>query len=170
MKVRAQGTPKLQLMGSCRVDGMLTLRFVICAAVVSACVAANMNGQYVVATGYKLLEHGEWNDDYAAEGHEYFDVWAPEIATHYGEVFWTDQGNQPIPQHIVERFKGKVMAITGYEQGQVMVVPTGKPGLNPGQDVLAHRSSGYHSTAVLGQGQARTAGHHRRCSLRRRPR
>ena len=27
------------------------------------------------------------------------------------------------------------MAITGYEQDQVMVVPTGKPGLNPNQDV-----------------------------------
>ena len=27
------------------------------------------------------------------------------------------------------------MAITGYEQDQVMVVPTGKPGLNPDQDV-----------------------------------
>ena len=27
-----------------------------------------------------------WNDDYASKGYEYFDVWAPEIATHYGEV------------------------------------------------------------------------------------
>ena len=25
-----------------------------------------------------------FNDDYASKGHEYFDVWAPEIATHYG--------------------------------------------------------------------------------------
>ena len=32
-----------------------------------------------------------WNDDYASKGYEYFDVWAPEIASHYGEVFWTDQ-------------------------------------------------------------------------------
>jgi len=91
------------------------------------------------------------------------DVWAPEIATHYGEVFWTSQGNQPIPPEIVERFKGKVMAITGYEQvwlrvlsayrrspqsiqlcmrddwvhwqDQVMVTPTGQPGVNPEQDV-----------------------------------
>jgi len=76
-----------------------------------------------------------WNDDYASKGHEYFDVWAPEIATHYGEVFWTSQGNQPLPKAIVDRFKGKVMAITGYEQDQVMVVPTGHPGANPEQDV-----------------------------------
>ena len=53
------------------------------------------------------------------------------MATHYGEVFWTSQvrhhkpltiaeselqGDHPIPQHIIDRFKGKVMAITGYEQ------------------------------------------------------
>ena len=72
---------------------------------------------------------------YIQQGHEYFDVYAPEIATHYGEVFWTSQGNQPLPKEIVERFKDKVIAITGYEQDQVMVVPTGTPGLNPKQDV-----------------------------------
>ncbi len=27
----------------------------------------------------------------------YFDVWAPEIASHYGDVFWHDQQNQPLP-------------------------------------------------------------------------
>ena len=39
------------------------------------------------------------------------DVWAPEIATHYGEVFWTDQGSTPLPPDIVKRFDGKVIAI-----------------------------------------------------------
>ena len=43
-----------------------------------------------------------------AAGYEYFDVWAPEIATHYGQVFWTDQGVTPIPADIVKRFDGKV--------------------------------------------------------------
>ena len=75
------------------------------------------------------------NPIFVQSGYEYFDVWAPEIATHYGEVFWTDQGEQLLPAAIVERFKGKVLAITGYEQDQVMVVPTGKPGVNPDQDV-----------------------------------
>merc|ERR1719330_1914271 len=88
--------------------------------------AANMNGDYLVASGDKFGVL--FNADYASKGHEYFDVWAPEIATHYGEVFWADQGNQPLPDHIVERFAGKVMAITGYEQDQVMVIPTGHPG------------------------------------------
>jgi len=76
-----------------------------------------------------------FEDDYAARGYEYFDTWAPEIATHYGEVFWTDQGNVPFPPEIVKRFDGKVIAIQGYEQDQVMVTPQGKPGLNPDQDV-----------------------------------
>merc|ERR1719408_446991 len=92
-----------------------------------------MNGKYVVASGGN--QDVAWNDDYASKGHEYFDVWAPEIATHYGEVFWTDQGNNALPESIVKRFAGKVMAITGYEQDQVMVVPTGKPGENPDKDV-----------------------------------
>ena len=33
----------------------------------------------------------DWKSDYAAKGYEYFDVWAPEIATSYSEAFWTDQ-------------------------------------------------------------------------------
>ena len=55
-------------------------------------------------------------DDYSSKGHEFFDVWAPEIASTYGQNFWTDQHDNPLPEHIVERFAGKVMAITGYEQ------------------------------------------------------
>ena len=51
-----------------------------------------------------------------------------EIATHYGEVFWTDQSVLPLPDDIVKRFAGKVIAITGYEQDQVMVQPTGQAG------------------------------------------
>lgn len=107
---------------------------VVCVALLAvAGNAENMNGRYMVASGDRF--DVPFNDDYASKGHEYFDVWAPEMATHYGEVFWTNQGNQPLPQEIVERFKGKVMAITGYEQDQVMVTPTGKPGLNPEKDV-----------------------------------
>ena len=55
------------------------------------------------------LEGGCARAQYAAKGYEYFDVWAPEIATHYGEVFWTDQGVTPLPDEIIKRFDGKVM-------------------------------------------------------------
>ena len=96
--------------------------------------SGNMNGRYLVSTGGKGPIHS-FNDDYASKGYEYFDVWAPEIATHYGEVFWTDQHNQPLPPDIVKKFDGKVLAIVGYEQDQVMVNPVGKPGVNPSKDV-----------------------------------
>lgn len=95
--------------------------------------SANMNGDYIVASVDKVGVPFE--DDYAARGHDYFDVWAPEIATTYGQAFWTDQHNQPLPKEIVERFKGKVIAITGYEHDQVMVDPVGQPGVNPDRDV-----------------------------------
>ena len=39
-------------------------------------------------------------------------------ARHFRRGFWTDQGNQPLPTEIVKRFKGKVIAITGYEMDQ----------------------------------------------------
>jgi len=98
-----------------------------------AAAVANMNGRYSVASVDQVGV--PFNDDYASKGHEYFDVWAPEIATTYGANFWTDQHDQPLPQHIVERFRGKVMAITGYEQDQVLVDPVGQPGVNPDRDV-----------------------------------
>mmetsp|Transcript_39782 Transcript_39782/g.92029 ORF Transcript_39782/g.92029 Transcript_39782/m.92029 type:complete len:894 (-) Transcript_39782:67-2748(-) len=95
--------------------------------------SGNMNGKYSVASGAR--QDVDFNDDYLSKGHEFFDVWAPEIATHYGEVFWTDQGNLPLPEDIVNRFKGKAMAITGYEMDQVMVDPVGQPGQHPERDV-----------------------------------
>ena len=76
-----------------------------------------------------------FNDNYASKGHEYFDVYSPELATHYGEVFWTDMMNHPLPQNIIDRFDGKVIALTGYEMDQVMVEPQGQPGVNPNLDV-----------------------------------
>jgi hypothetical protein len=66
-----------------------------------------MNGKYIVASGGN--QHVNFNDDYQSKGHEYFDVYSPEIATHYGEVFWTDQGNNSLPKEIVERFKGNII-------------------------------------------------------------
>ena len=94
--------------------------------------APNLNGKYQVATTGDL--DVPFNTDYESRGHEFFDVWAPEIATQYGQVFWKNQGSNPLPPHIVDRFKGKVIAFTGYEQDQVIVSPLGKPGENPELD------------------------------------
>ena len=104
--------------------------------VAMATASGNMNGRYYVKAGGSNPEFASsWNDDYASKGYEYFDVWAPEMATHYGQVFWTDQGATTLPPDIIKRFANKTMAIVGYEQDQVMVTPTGKPGVNPSEDV-----------------------------------
>lgn len=66
-----------------------------------------MNGRYTVFSGGK--EAVGFNDDYASKGHEYFDVYSPELATHYAEVFWTDMGNNLIPESIIKRFDGTFM-------------------------------------------------------------
>ena len=44
-------------------------------------------------------------------------------------------GTHPVPPEIVRRFANKTMAIVGYEMDQVMVQPTGKPGVHPEKDV-----------------------------------
>eukprot|EP00440_Ansanella_granifera_P035912 gb/GFBE01038957.1/.p1 GENE.gb/GFBE01038957.1/~~gb/GFBE01038957.1/.p1 ORF type:complete len:785 (+),score=142.22 gb/GFBE01038957.1/:1-2355(+) len=85
--------------------------------------AENMNGLYTVASGTR--QNVSFNTDYASKGHEYFDVYSDEIATHYGEVFWTSLPPVSLPEDIISRFRGKVMAVTGYEADQVMESPEG---------------------------------------------
>ena len=41
------------------------------------------------------------------------------INTKYSEVFWTMMDPVPLPQHVVDSFKGKIMAVVGYETDQV---------------------------------------------------
>jgi len=95
--------------------------------------AANMNGNYFIASGDR--QDVPFNIDFESKGMEYFDLYGPEIATLYGQVFWADQLNQPLPPDIVKRFAGKTIAVTGYEHDQVMVQPVGQPGVNPDKDV-----------------------------------
>ena len=93
----------------------------------AAAPSGNMNGEYIVSSGAgKSAPH--FNSDYASKGHEYFDVWSPELATRYAEVWWHDMGKQALPKEIVARFANKTIAITGYEMDMVMVQPTGQPG------------------------------------------
>ena len=49
---------------------------------------------------------------------EHFDVYG-EVQTMYSQVYWTRNNPINLPPEIVERFKGKIMAITGYEVDQV---------------------------------------------------
>ena len=45
---------------------------------------------------------------------EYFDVYG-KVETRYSQVYWTRNDPVALPADIIKRFKGKVMAITGYE-------------------------------------------------------
>ncbi|CAE7611237.1 unnamed protein product [Symbiodinium pilosum] len=49
---------------------------------------------------------------------EYFDVYG-EVRTKYSQVYWTRNAPINLPKELVDRFNGKVMAITGYEVDQV---------------------------------------------------
>ena len=49
---------------------------------------------------------------------DHFDVYG-EVHTMYSQVYWTRNNPINLPPEIVERFKDKVMAITGYEVDQV---------------------------------------------------
>ena len=49
---------------------------------------------------------------------EHFDVYG-EVQTRYSQVYWTRNNPINLPSELVQRFKGKVMAITGYEVDQV---------------------------------------------------
>ena len=46
--------------------------------------SGNMNGKYSVASGDR--QDVKFNDGCSSRGHDFFDVWAPEIATRYGGV------------------------------------------------------------------------------------
>mmetsp|Transcript_41397 Transcript_41397/g.81162 ORF Transcript_41397/g.81162 Transcript_41397/m.81162 type:complete len:771 (+) Transcript_41397:30-2342(+) len=63
---------------------------------------------------------------------EHFDVYG-EVQTQYSQVYWTRNAPIPLPPALVERFKGKVMAITGYEVDQVTHSGP-KPGYTQGAD------------------------------------
>ena len=90
---------------------MLRLHLAVLASLGVTALAENMNGKYAIASGSR--QNVAFNDDYASKGHEYFDVYTKEIATHYSETYWINMGTTAFPPEIVERFKGKVMAITG---------------------------------------------------------
>ena len=69
---------------------------------------------------------------------EYFDVYSPVINSKYSEVkenisfvklsktcskvFWTMMDPVPLDKDIVEKFKGKTMAVVGYETDQVNII------------------------------------------------
>ena len=58
-------------------------------------------------------------------GVENFTIYAGPITSTYGEVFWTSLPQVRLPDDIVARFKGKGMAVVGFEVDQVRRTPEG---------------------------------------------
>jgi hypothetical protein len=73
--------------------------------------SANMNNGGIE---YQIMNNqgGKYSTEFTSESPEYFDVYG-EIQTRYSQVYWIKNDPIPLPDDIVTRFKGKVMAITG---------------------------------------------------------
>ena len=82
--------------------------------------ATNLNGEYKLSETAKS-DTSKFPTNYKdyPGGAEYFDVYSPLIVQHYSQVYWKGFDPVPLPPNIVQRFKGKGMAIIGYELDQV---------------------------------------------------
>ena len=82
-------------------------------------------------------------------GVESFDAYHGPITSMYSQVWWTTS-TDALPEEIIQRFKGKVMAIVGIEMDQV------RKGAGPnGEDISVPINVAYnhhHNTAVMGKG------------------
>lgn len=90
---------------------------------------ANMNGQYIISNPNTQSSntYSTQLKDYGGGGAvESFTIYSPPVRSQYSQVFWTMMDAVPLPDDIVKRFDGKVMAITGYEADQV-IVKAGEP-------------------------------------------
>lgn len=85
----------------------------------------NMNGEYLLAQTPR--GHGNWSTNFKdyPGGVESFTIYAGPINSTYSEVFWTSLPEVNLPAEIVKRFKGKAMAIVGFESDQVRRTPDG---------------------------------------------
>jgi hypothetical protein len=100
---------------------------VVCSSDVRAAKNMNQGGvPYEISNGPGSTEHwkgtpGKYSTNFMenVDGKvEYFDVYG-EVKTVYSQVYWTRNAPIDLPPELVARFKGKVMAITGYEVDQV---------------------------------------------------
>ena len=89
---------------------------------------------------------------------ESFDVYMGPITHHYSEVFWTQLPESKLPADLIARFKGKGMAIMGYEVDQVRK----KGSKNPDGSILQGDTgvpinmayNHHHDATVLGHGSS----------------
>jgi len=84
-----------------------------------------MNGPYLVSNANTDSAH-KWDSNYGKfENVEYFDAYSPVINSRYSEVYWTMMDPVPLDKEIIDKFKGKTLAIVGYETDQVIRTASG---------------------------------------------
>eukprot|EP00931_Biecheleriopsis_adriatica_P115974 TRINITY_DN91702_c0_g1_i1.p1 TRINITY_DN91702_c0_g1~~TRINITY_DN91702_c0_g1_i1.p1 ORF type:complete len:642 (-),score=85.73 TRINITY_DN91702_c0_g1_i1:25-1950(-) len=86
----------------------------------------NMNGEYPLSTtprGKPNLMPKQFRD--YPGGVESFEVLSPAMTTLYSQVWWSPLAPVDLPKDIVEKYKGKGMAIVGWEIDQVRRTPAG---------------------------------------------
>eukprot|EP00658_Telonema_sp_P-2_P025920 TRINITY_DN20452_c0_g2_i4.p1 TRINITY_DN20452_c0_g2~~TRINITY_DN20452_c0_g2_i4.p1 ORF type:complete len:376 (-),score=48.90 TRINITY_DN20452_c0_g2_i4:43-1170(-) len=79
---------------------------------------------------------------------EFFEMLGPSTRSQYSEVWWSSQLT-PLPDQIVQRFSGKVMAITGYEVDIVRVLPNGSHTSIPCYEQYNHHYTAYLQGAAV---------------------
>lgn len=95
-------------------------------AATSAANAPNMNGAYVLSPTPKgSTDKFPRSFSEYPRGAEYVDIYSPPITSLYSQVFWKRTDDVPLPNDLVERFRGKGMAVVGFEVDQVRKTPTG---------------------------------------------
>ena len=119
------------------------------AAAITPTTEPNMNGEYLLAPTPKA-PNPKWSTNFKdyPGGVESFTVYAGPITSTYAEVFWTSLPEVNLPDDIVKRFKGKGMAVVGFEADQV------RKGAGPnGEDVsvrkCAHQLPRAYDTAYM---------------------
>merc|ERR1712110_9411 len=106
-----------------------------------------MNGEYLLSNA-NTDSGTKWDSAYAKfENVEYFDAYSPVINTKYSEVFWTMMDPVPLDQDLIDKFKGKTMAIVGYETDQVRRTPQGDVSV-PITDAYNHHYCAYMSGSM----------------------
>eukprot|EP00658_Telonema_sp_P-2_P022442 TRINITY_DN18969_c0_g1_i6.p1 TRINITY_DN18969_c0_g1~~TRINITY_DN18969_c0_g1_i6.p1 ORF type:complete len:756 (-),score=152.50 TRINITY_DN18969_c0_g1_i6:372-2639(-) len=106
---------------------LLALLATLAAAKIAPTSVPNMNGEYMLADTPGSHASANWSTsfkDYPG-GVEFFEVYAGPITSTYSQVFWTALPEIHLPDNLKARFKGKGMAVVGFEADQVRRTPSG---------------------------------------------
>eukprot|EP00658_Telonema_sp_P-2_P017566 TRINITY_DN16837_c0_g1_i21.p1 TRINITY_DN16837_c0_g1~~TRINITY_DN16837_c0_g1_i21.p1 ORF type:complete len:697 (-),score=123.62 TRINITY_DN16837_c0_g1_i21:336-2426(-) len=74
---------------------------------------------------------------------EWIEIYSYNISTQYSEVYWTTQPAIRLPADFVSRFRGKIVALTGYEVDSVRTMPNGTETSVPITEQYNHHHNAY---------------------------